>query len=576
MTPHNDTSDEIDLRRLWGTLRKYTWPILGFTVLSGAGSYLLFRSQPPTFEATSTVLAARSETGNSSVNNSLVTAPPLPNGAVEEAIHGSLLVDDIINRLKVSGLPASEIARIARDLRSELANDSAGRIKVSSKLDSYYLTGVHTVRANADTPEAARVLTNAAVDSLLSWDAERARAGVRQARQTYEKQLASLNNRIRVTAQNSVDRETLLSGRAKIVELLSTVAVLEQAATGTLTLISKAVTPVTPTAPKPLRNGALVALLALFLSSGAALIRETLGRKISSEEDVAPLGLPVLGNLPKLSAKQLATGIPQAVRSGALYESVGFLRVNLMSSTRPGPSGPSGSASSEGGAQAQRRYVISSARPGEGKSSVTASLAIGLASSGQRVLIVDADLHRPSQMRIWGQGAGVKRQYRPLVGATSNATPALDLPGALERPEAAHAVVVSERIDLLPAGSPLHNTSHILTHPQLEYLMDRWSSDYDVVLIDSPPILALSDTFSLAALSSGILMVVEAGQTQLSALERTLSAAQVAGAQVLGLVLNKVSRRSEGYYYYNGYSQAAKNAPDSSDGPSEKSKEATS
>ena len=569
MTPHNDTSDEIDLRRLWGTLRKYTWPILGFTVLSGAGSYLLFRSQPPTFEATSTVLAARSETGNSSVNNSLVTAPPLPNGAVEEAIHGSLLVDDIINRLKVSGLPTSEIARIARDLRSELANDSAGRIKVSSKLDTYYLTGVHTVRANAETPQAARVLTNAAVDSLLSWDVERARAGVRQARQTYEKQLASLNNRIRVTAQNSVDRETLLSGRARIVELLSTVTVLEQAATGTLTLISRAVTPVTPTAPKPLRNGALVALLALFLSSGAALIRETLGRKISSEEDVAPLGLPVLGNLPKLTAKQLASGIPQAVRLGALYESVGFLRVNLMSSTRPGPSGPSGS---EVGGQTQRRYVISSARPGEGKSSVTASLAIGLASSGQRVLIVDADLHRPSQMRIWGQGAGAKRQYRPLVGATSNATPALDLPGALERPEAAHAVVVAERIDLLPAGSPLHNTSHILTHPQLEYLMDRWSSDYDVVLIDSPPILALSDTFSLAALSSGILMVVEAGQTQLSALERTLSAAQVAGAQVLGLVLNKVSRRSEGYYYYNGYSQAAKDPSDSS----EKSKEAIS
>ena len=570
MTQNNDTSDEIDLRRLWGTLRKYTWPILGFTALSGLGSYLLFRSQPPTFEATSTVLAARSETGNSSVNNSLVTAPPLPNGAVEEAIHGSLLVDDIINRLKVSGLPDSETARIARDLRSELANDSAGRIKVSSKLDSYYLTGVHTVRANAETPEAARVLTNAAVDSLLSWDVERARAGVRQARQTYEKQLASLNARIRVTAQNSVERQTLVSGRARIVELLSTVTVLEQAATGTLTLISKAVTPVTPTAPKPLRNGALVALLALFLSSGAALIRETLGRKISSEDDVAPLGLPVLGNLPKLTAKQLASGVPQAVRSGALYESVGFLRVNLMSSTRPGPTG------AEGGGQAQRRYVISSARPGEGKSSVTASLAIGLASSGQRVLIVDADLHRPSQMRIWGQGAGVKRQYRPLVGATSNATPALDLPGALERPEAAHAVVVSERIDLLPAGSPLHNTSHILTHPQLEYLMDRWSSDYDVVLIDSPPILALSDTFSLAALSSGILMVVEAGQTQLSALERTLSAAQVAGAQVLGLVLNKVSRRSEGYYYYNGYSQAAKNAPDASDGPSEKSKEAIS
>jgi capsular exopolysaccharide synthesis family protein len=561
MTPHNDTSDEIDLRRLWSSLRKYTWPILGVTALSGLGSYLLFRSQPPTYEATSTILAARSETGNSTVNNSLVAAPPLPTGAVEEAIHGTVLVEDIINRLKSSGLPTTEISFIAKDLRRELANDSASRIKVTSKLDSYFLVGVHTLRANAGTPEAAQILTNAAADSLLAWDVGRARAGVRQARQTYEKQLAALNNRIRVTAQNSLDRETLLSGRARIIEQLSTVVVLEQAATGTLSLISRAVTPLSPTAPRPLRNSVLVAFLALFLGSGAALVRETLGRKISSGEDVASLGLPVLGNLPKLNTRQLALGIPQAVRSGALFESVGFLRVNLMSSTRPGLEG-----------QVQRRYVISSARPGEGKSSVTASLAIGLANSGLRVLIVDADLHRPSQMRIWSQGAGVKRQYRPLVGATSNVTPALDLPGALERPEAAHAVVVAERIDLLPAGSPLHETAHILTHPQLEYLMDRWSSDYDVVLIDSPPILALADSFSLASLSSGMLMVVEANQTQLSVLERALSAAQVANAQVLGLVLNKVSRRSEGYYYYNGYSQTGTRPSDSP----QKSKDAIS
>ena len=290
-------------------------------------------------------------------------------------------------------------------------------------------------------------------------------------------------------------------------------------------------------------------------------MRETLGRKISSEEDVSSLGLPVLGSLPKLNTRQLAVGIPQAVRSGALYESVGFLRVNLMSSTRSGPA-----------EQIQRRYVISSARPGEGKSSVTASLAIGLAGSGLRVLIVDADLHRPSQMRIWGQASGVKRQYRPLVGATSNATPALDLPGALERPEAAHAVVVAERIDLLPAGSPLYETAHILTHPQLEYLMDRWSSDYDVVLIDSPPILALSDSFSLSSLSSGMLMVVEANQTQLSVLERALTAARLANTQVLGLVLNKVSRRAEGYYAYNGYGQAGTHPLDSP----EKSKDAIS
>jgi capsular exopolysaccharide synthesis family protein len=531
-------SEQIDLGRMWKSIQRYVPFVIAISLAVGSATYLYSSNQPKVYQATATVMATNSEIRNNSLGNSLVGAPALPDGAVNEAVHGSILVASIIERLKKSDLPKKEINVLARVLKDELSYDAFSTIKVVSKIDTYYLMGTYSLSAVAGTPEAARELANATATVLLDWDVGRATQRVKKARVSLEKQIKALDVRIAEVPRESLDRETLIKARSEVIQQVAQAGVLEQSVSGTLTLVSEAATPILAVAPQPRRNALLTTVLMFLLLMGAAIVRSTVGRKVSGDEDIMDFGLSVMGSLPKLNTKQLELGMPLAVKSGALYESVGFLRVNLVSSVN---------------AHAHRRYVVSSSRPGEGKSSVTASLAMSLASSGLKVLVIDADMHRPTQHVVWNVLPTSKRPLRPMVGAINQANPAIDLPSALERPEAAHALNVAEGVDLLPAGKARRDTSAIINHPQMEYLLDRWSSDYDFILIDTPPMLALADTLSLAKYTSGILMVTEADQTPLATLERSLANARLAQVEVVGVVINKISRRSQGYYYYYNY-----------------------
>ncbi len=531
-------SEQIDLGRMWKSIQRYVPFIIAISLAAGAVTYLYSSNQPKVYQATSTVVATNSEIRNTSVGQGTISAPALPDGAVNEAVHGSILVASIIEHLRKSDLPKKDISTLVKTLQDELSYDAFTTIKVTSKIDTYYLMGTYSLSAVAGTPAAAKELANATVTALLEWDVGRATIRVKKARVSMERQVKVLDSRIVQAPKDSIERETLIKARADLVQQVAQAGVLEQSVSGTLTLISEAAKPLAAVAPQPRRNALLATMVAFLLLVGVAIVRSTVGRKVSGDEDIMDFGLSVMGSLPKLTNKQLELGIPLAVKSGVLYESVGFLRVNLVSSVNT---------------HAHRRYVISSSRPGEGKSSVTASLAMSLASSGLKVLIIDADMHRPTQHVIWSVLPSSKKPLQPLVGAINPSNPAVDLPSALERPEAAHAINVFEGVDLLPAGKARRDTSAIINHPQMEYLLDRWSSDYDYILIDTPPMLALADTLSLAKYTSGVLMVTEADQTRLAMLERTLANARLAQVEVIGVVINKISRRSQGYYYYYNY-----------------------
>jgi len=120
--------DEIDLRQVFSTLKRAALPIVGATLLVGGATYALSRQQPKMYASVSSVLAAQDASQNTLINNTLVTAPPLPQGAVDEAIHSRSVVDDISNRLQTSGLDAGLIAHIESDLTREIASQKFKRI----------------------------------------------------------------------------------------------------------------------------------------------------------------------------------------------------------------------------------------------------------------------------------------------------------------------------------------------------------------------------------------------------------------------------------------------------------------
>lgn len=521
----NVRPDEIDLRQVLTVLRRAALPILGATALVAGATYAYSLRQPKLYASVSSVLAAQDASQNSLINNTLVTAPPLPQGAVEEAVHSRGVVNDVSRRLRASGLDPQLLVKIQIDLSREIADQSFARLKIKAKLDPQQ-RGVYEISGTAESPQAAQILTDAGVQALLAWDTARAQSGVQRARRSLEAQLRDLDTRIAALAPGSVDQQSLIAARGQVAQNLAQIAVFEQAASGPLSLVAEANEPRTPVTPRPLRTTALAALLALFLAAGAALLLDTLRRRVDNAEDLMDFGHPVLAQLPSLKSKALLNGVVQAARSGTLYEAVGFLRLNILNAPRTGE-------------RAARRIVVSSSRPGEGKSSVTAILADAFATAGLKVLLIDADLYRATQHVIWRADPVLTLGAPPLLVAKPDA-------------DGARPIGIAKNLDLIPAGSH-RNAAGIITSPGFPDRLDRWTVGYDIVLIDTPPLVNVSDALALAALSDGLIFVVEAGQTREAEVERALQNIRVANVPLLGFVLNKQSSPHAGYSGY-GYS----------------------
>ena len=529
-------NDDINLLQVFGTLRRSWLPILGATVLIGAGTYLISRAQPPVYESRSSIISLFSNAGNQVINNTLVTAPPLPQGALDEALRSSSVTDAILKTVETANLGAVPTEAIRRGLQNSLATGTTKLIKVNSRLDTQQ-RGVYEIVAQAGSPRAARVLAGATTSALLGWDGARAQRGVANARRSIEAQLTALDTRLASVAAGSPDSLSLTAARGLLQQNLSQVSVLEQTSSGTLSPGADPSQPIAPVSPRPTRNAALAALLTLFAASGLALLLSSLRGRVNSPADLMPLGLPLLGQLPLLGRRELSAGMVRASLSGRLYDALGFLRINLSS------------------VAGQKIHVIAvtSGSPGAGKSSMAATLSESFAAAGKKVLLIDADLHRPTQHRLWNMSSS---QVVPLPGALSGGSVQATLPYALEHPEQAGALhdPAFPNIDLLPAGQVGRQGQHLLNRPDLAERLRCWASSYDMVIIDTPPILALADTLALTISTDGVLVVVESGVTSLDELARVQQVAQQNGVNLLGTVLNKVPRSEQSYYY--GYNYA--------------------
>lgn len=305
---------------------------------------------------------------------------------------------------------------------------------------------------------------------------------------------------------------------------------------GVLSPLSDAIAPLKPDSPKPLRNGVLAALLMLLAGSGVAALRTVLDRTVRNEDDLLALNLPTLASIPRLRQRDVVLqGIVRAARQAGLYEAVGFLRVNLLSALQN---------------VSHPIVMITSTAPSEGKSSLTATLADGLASSGQRVLIIDADLRRGTQEAVWKK-FNETGQWRQLTGSGGVRT----TKEALLNPENVQVLQVEDNVDMLPAGQSLHDSLSILNQTDLRQAFELWRQHYDMVIIDSAPLLALADGLVMGKHADGVVMITEFGRTNIQAVKSALRRAERGGLKMLGAVVNKAdAKENESYGYSYSYS----------------------
>ena len=291
--------------------------------------------------------------------------------------------------------------------------------------------------------------------------------------------------------------------------------------------------PIGPNKPKDLATGGLLGIL---VAVGTALALDALDKTIKTLEDAKKLlDYPLLGIIPTFGKAEGVTtvrygnqrqSIPEVVVRNApgspVSEAFGMLQTNLRFMSLDNQ---------------LKVIVISSSIPQEGKSTTAANLAVAMAQLGRRVLIVDADMRKPSQQSIW--------KIPNEVGLSSVLTGQSELNEAL--------VDVMENLDVLPAGITPPNPLVLLDSTQMAVLVGQWAQTYDFVIIDSPPLTIAADTTILCKMANGLVFVVRPGVADAGSVTYCKEILEQSGQTVLGMVVNGVRPNSSNYYNYYYY-----------------------
>ena len=316
-------------------------------------------------------------------------------------------------------------------------------------------------------------------------------------------------------------------------------------------LADAALVPTTPIRPDKRMNIAVGLLVGLILGVTLAFVREGLDRTVKTAEDienqiavptlaVIPLGTKSRGRYGRYFASEarkvpgngnLGLAIMNAPGS-EMAESFRVLRTSILLSSSPQP---------------PQVLLVTSAHPSEGKTFACVNLALALAQRGGRVLLVDGDLRKPTVLKALGLGNGESEGS----GLSSYLT------GGQEIDSALMAFTALPNLSVLPSGPIPANPAELVSSPAMGRLVSELRQRFEHIVLDSPPLLLVTDGILLSTLADGVVLVVESGSTSRGALHRVRQILDRAGAKTLGAVLNKLDDRVDGYYtsryQYYGY-----------------------
>ena len=299
--------------------------------------------------------------------------------------------------------------------------------------------------------------------------------------------------------------------------------------------------PIAPIEPNIPRNLMFAAVLGLASGVGLAFLLEGLDNTVRTTEQaqmisgVASLGMIPLGSKsaregpnPKrlviATSKEAVELVTQVRPQSQMAESYRALRTSLLLSNIGAP---------------PKIIMVTSALPQEGKTTTSINTAVVLAQKGVRVLLIDADLRRPSIHKTLGMG--------PHSGLSNVLTGSTTLEQAITRS------VVLPNLSVLPAGTPPPNPAELLASSKMRDVLDELRGQYDHVVIDTPPSLSVTDAVVLSPRADAVVLVIRSGQTTKQALRRSRDVLMQVNAKVVGVLLNAVDLSSPDYYYYYEY-----------------------
>jgi polysaccharide biosynthesis transport protein len=430
------------------------------------------------------------------------------------------------DRTALDTFPAILSNNFIQQQKSELAELQRQQAKLGEKLGDKHpdmvtnATAIRTVEAKIQV-EIAKIV------QAMQNDYQRSIAQERSLTEALEQQKREALELNRKGSEYGVLSRDATSNRQifeSLMQRTKETAISGELRTSNIRVVDAAETPRRPATPNT-RNNLLIGLLAgSVLGVGLAFFFEYLDNRIKSPEELTRhLGLPFLGMIPALfdydvSAPLINNGVP-----ANFSESFRSLRTNVLFSTAE---------------EGVKTLVVTSTGPGEGKTLVSTNLAVGLAQAGMRVLLVDADMRKPRVHTVFD------KSRQPGL---SNV-----LVGTARFSETVHATQIPG-LWMVPAGAYPPNPSELLSSKRFADLVASFGTHFDWAVIDTPPIMAVTDSSIVAHLTTGVVFVIGAEMTSRYAAQRAVEQIGRGNAKFLGAVLNRVDLKHNAYYYSQYY-----------------------
>jgi tyrosine-protein kinase Etk/Wzc len=370
---------------------------------------------------------------------------------------------------------------------------------------------------------------------------------LRDVMQNIDYDLEKLPEKTLVLARLSRDRELNEKLYVMLNEKYEEARITEAGKAAGVQIVDSAKPPLYPVRPKKRLNILLGILFGFGLGVGIAFFLEFLDDTIKTGEDLERLSLTVLGTIPVVHTDQI---IRRLKKEGRSFTDADLHRVESKLITRFSPKSPVSEAYRSLRTNIQfadidkpkRVLLVTSSASKEGKSTTAVNLAITLAQMGSKVLLVDSDLRRPSVHNFFG--------FEKTYGLTNLLIGSLSFDDVIKHTEVEH-------LDVITAGDIPPNPSELVSSEAMRKFLGEARARYDHVILDSPPVIAVTDAAVLATRVDGAILVVSSGYVSKKEVMRAVSLLKNVRASILGVVLNAldIKKMFGSYYYYFHYYQ---------------------